>query len=151
MNFQLDVYFYPTYNPNSKGALWLMVAQKSKKFLSYYVSSKSWMDFLCRFQKYKFFYNRMSSSLPSFQFKLASDPFISEKKLFGLQGSWYSNRPARTHGFNAKIGFEKYVPSPKILPKKCPKSAFQTKPAKFDTFWPISRDSMHIFQNRFLR
>ena len=40
---------------------------------------------------------------------------------------------------------------PKILPKKCTKSAFQTKPAKFDTFWPISQDSVHIFQNRFLR
>ena len=74
-----------------------------------------------------------------------------KKKLFGLWGSWYSNRAARTHGSNAKIGFEKYAPSPKILPKKCPKSAFQTKPAKFDTFWPISRDSVHIFQNRFLR
>ena len=74
-----------------------------------------------------------------------------KKKSFGLWGSWYSNRPAQTHGFNAKIVFEKYAPSPKILPKKCPKSAFQTKPAKFDTFWPISQDSVHIFQNRFLR
>ena len=64
--------------------------------------------------------------------------------------SWYSNRPAQSHGFNPKIGFEKYVPSPKSLPKKCPKSAFQTKPTKFDTFLPISRDSVHIFQNRFL-
>ena len=72
------------------------------------------------------------------------------EKLFGLWGSWYSNRGVRTHGSNAKIGFEKYAPSPKILPKKCPKSALQTKPAKFDTFW-ISRDSVHIFQNRFLR
>ena len=34
--------------------------------------------------------------------------------------------------------------------KKLRKSAFQTKPAKFDTFLPISRDSVHIFQNRFL-
>ena len=62
-----------------------------------------------------------------------------------------SNRPAWTHGFNAKISFEKCAPSPKILPKKCPKSAFQTKPAKFDTFWPFSLASVHIFQNRFLR
>ena len=45
-----------------------------------------------------------------------SAPFISEKKLFGLWGSWYSNRPAGTHRSNTKIGFEKYVPSPKILP-----------------------------------
>ena len=34
-----------------------------------------------------------------------------------------------------KISFEKCASSPKILPKKCPKSAFQTKPAKFGTFW----------------
>ena len=56
-----------------------------------------------------------------------------------------------THGFNTKIGFEKYAPSPKKLPKNCQKSAFQTKPAKLDTFWPISRYSLHTFQNRFLR
>ena len=73
----------------------------------------------------------MSAKFPP---KLGYDPFKGEKKLFRLWGSWYSNRPARTHGFNAKIGFEKYVPSPKILPKKCRKSAFQTKPAKFGTF-----------------
>ena len=57
----------------------------------------------------------------------------------------YSNRPARTHGFNAKISFKKYASGPKILPKKCWKLAFQTKPAKFDTFWPLSLASMHIF------
>ena len=73
--------------------------------------------------------------------------YKAEKKLFWLWGSWYSNRPARTHGFNAKIGFEKYVRSAKILPKKGPKLAFQTKQVKFDTFWLISRDSVHIFQN----
>ena len=39
--------------------------------------------------------------------------------MFGLGGSWYSNRPARTHGFNAKIGFEKYATSPEISAKKC--------------------------------
>ena len=53
----------------------------------------------------------------------------------------------RTHGFNAKIGFEKYAPTPKILPKTCLKSALQTKPAKFDTILPISRDLVHIFQS----
>ena len=72
-------------------------------------------------------------SLRARNFKKTSDPLISEKKkMFGLQGSWYSKRPARTHGFNAKIGFEKYAPSPEISAKTCPKSAFQTKPAKFD-------------------
>ena len=49
--------------------------------------------------------------------------------------------------FQRKIGFEKYAQSPKILPKKCLKSAFQTKPAKFDTFWQISQDSVQIFKN----
>ena len=90
------------------------------------------------------------SKTPEFPLKFGSDPFKGKKKSFRLWGSWYSNQPTWTHGFNAKIGFEKYAPSPKILPKKCPKSAFQTKPAKFDTFWPISRDSVHIIQNRFL-
>ena len=38
--------------------------------------------------------------------------------MFRLWGTGYS-----------KIGFKKYARSAKILPKKCPKSAFQTKPA----------------------
>ena len=59
--------------------------------------------------------------------KMALMPLKVKKKLFGLWGSWYSNRAARTHGSNAKIDFEKYAPSPKILPKNCPKSSFQTK------------------------
>ena len=54
---------------------------------------------------------------PEFPLKVGSDPFKGEKKnLLRLWGSWYSNRPAWTHGFNAKNGFEKYAPSPKILP-----------------------------------
>ena len=80
-----------------------------------------------------------------------SDPYKGEKKLFRLQGSWSSKRPARTHGFNAKIGFEKYAPGPEILSKMCQKSGRQTKPANFGTFWSIFRDPVHIFQNRFLR
>ena len=103
-------------------------------------------------QKKLDFFNFEFFQLGGWHPKNFSDPFKSEKKkLFGLQGSWYSNRPAQSHGFNAKIGFEKYATSPKIIPKNCPKSAFQTKPAKFDTFWPISRDWVHIFQNQFLR
>ena len=73
---------------------------------------------------------------PEFPLKVGSDPFKGEKKnLLRLWGSWYSNRPAWTHDFNAKIGFKKYAPSPEILLKKCPKLAFQTKPAKFYTLW----------------
>ena len=34
------------------------------------------------------------------------------------------------------------------LPKNCRKLAFQTKPVNFDTFWPISQDSLHIFQSQ---
>ena len=44
----------------------LGLCKKSKKFPSNFVSSESWMHFLCRFQKYKFFHKRMASSLPSF-------------------------------------------------------------------------------------
>ena len=90
------------------------------------------------------------SNTPEFPLKFGFDPFKGKTKFFRLWGSWYSNRPPWTHGFNAKIGFEKYAPSPKKLPKNCPKSAFQTKPEKFDTFSPISQDSVHIFQNQFL-
>ena len=48
------------------------VVQKSKKFKFYFVSSESWLDFLCRFQKYNFFCNWRSSSLPSFHFKFGT-------------------------------------------------------------------------------
>ena len=72
--------------------------------------------------------------------KNGSDPFKGKKKLFGLQGSWYSNPPARTHNFNTETGFKKFADAarPKLLPKLCRESVFQTKPAKFDTFWPVS-------------
>ena len=74
-----------------------------------------------------------SSSLSVVKMALTS-LFISEKK---------SRSDYRVHGIqidrlrlNAKIGFKKYSPSPKILPKKCQKLACQTKPPKFETFWP---------------
>ena len=86
---------------------------------------------------------------PEFPPKFGSDPFKGEKKMFRLWASWYSNRPAWTHDFNAKIGFEKCAPSPKILPKKCLKSASQTKPAKFDTFWLISETRCIFFKTDF--
>ena len=57
----------------------------------------------------------------------------------------------KTTSFNAKIGYKKYVPGPKILTKMCQNPGRQTKPAYFETFWPISQDPLHIFQNRFLR
>ena len=83
--------------------------------------------------------------------KMALTPLWVKKKMFGLWGSWYSNRPARTHGFNAKIGFEKYATSPEISAKKCQILLVWFGRPILDTFWPISRDSLHIFQNRFLR
>ena len=46
-----------------------------------------------------------------------SGPFVSEKKMFRLQGSWYSNRAARTRGFNAKIGFENMHRDPRYYQK----------------------------------
>ena len=86
----------------------------------------------------KFQPNRSFLRPLKFSLKFGSDPSKGGKKLFRLWGSWYSNRPAWPNDFNTEIGFEKYAASPKILPKKCLKSAFQTKPAKFDTFWSIS-------------
>ena len=80
-----------------------------------------------------------------------SDPFINEKKLFGLYGSWYSNWPARTHGFNAKIDSENYAPSPEISAKMCQILLVWFGTPTLDTFLLISWDSVHIFQNRFLR
>ena len=53
--------------------------------------------------------------------------------------------------FYEKIGFEKYASDPEILVKMYQNLTRQTKPSNFDTFWPISRDRKHIFQNRFLR
>ena len=82
---------------------------------------------------------------------MAMTPLNLRKKMFGLQSSWYSNRPARTHDFNATIGFKKDAPSPEISPKKRPKLDFQTKPANFDIFWLIFRDLVHIFKRQFLR
>ena len=50
-----------------------------------------------------------------------------------------------------KIGFKNCALSQKILAKMCQNFSRQTKPAYFQTFWPISWDSVHIFKNRFLR
>ena len=83
--------------------------------------------------------------------KMALTPLWLKKKMFGLGGSWYSNRPARTHGFNAKIGFEKYATSPEISAKKCQILLVWFGRPILDTFLVISWDSVHIFQNRFLR
>ena len=69
---------------------------------------------------------------------------------FWSEASWYSKRPACAYGFNAKIWFEKYTMSPEILTKMCQNLGCQTKPAYFETFWPISQDSVHNFQKRFL-
>ena len=74
-----------------------------------------------------------------------------EKKLFGIWGSWYSNQAARTHGSNAKIGFEKYAPSPEILAKMCQILLVWFGRPILNTFLVISWHSVHIFQNRFLR
>ena len=68
-----------------------------------------------------------------------------------LWGSWYSNWPAWTHGFNAKIGLEKSAPSPEISVKMCQILVVWFGRPIFDTFLLISSDSLHTFQNRFLR
>ena len=97
----------------------------------------------------KFQPNRSFLRPPQSPLKFGCGPFKGEKKLFPLWGSWYSNRPAWTHGFNAKIGFEKYAPGPEILTKMCQNLGCQTKPAYFETFWPLSQDSVQIFKTDF--
>ena len=77
-----------------------------------------------------------------------TDQFISEKEIVQIMGFMILKSTGSDSRFQPKMGF---ILSPKILPKKCQKLVYQTKPAKFDTFWPISRDSVHIFQNRYLR
>ena len=87
---------------------------------------------------------------PSFLQSLALTPLKVRKKLFRLWGSWYSNRPTWTHGFSAKIIFEKYATSPEISSKMCPILLVWFGRPILDTFLVISWDSVHIFQNRFL-
>ena len=84
-------------------------------------------------------------------FDIDSPLYNSKKNSFRFYGLWYSKWPAWAHDFNAKIGFEKYAPGPKIFIKMCQHLGRQTKPAYFEMFWPISQDPLHIFQNRFLR
>ena len=55
------------------------------------------------------------------------------------------------HGFNAKIGFEKYAPSPEILAKMCQILLVWFGRPILDTFLVISWHSVLIFRNRFLR
>ena len=80
-----------------------------------------------------------------------SAPFINEKELFLLQGSWYSNRPAQSHGFNAKIGDEKYAPRPKISAKMCQILMVCFGMPILDSFFVITCDSARIFQNPFFQ
>ena len=53
--------------------------------------------------------------------------------------------------FNAKIGFEKYAPGPEILAKTSKIMQVLFSDLIFGTFCLISRDPVHIFQNRSLR
>ena len=58
-----------------------------------------------------------------------SDPFEREKKNVRIIGFMVFKSRARTHGVCTEF---------QDINKKCPNLAFQTKPAKFDTFvlWP---------------
>ena len=55
------------------------------------------------------------------------------------------------HGFSAKMGFEKYAPGPEILAKASKIMQVWFGDLNFGKFWFISREMVHIFQNRFLR
>ena len=83
-------------------------------------------------------------------YKFAWTLLWGKKKFVSFIGFMVLKRPAWAHGFNAKISFEKYALGPEILTKMCPNSGGQTKPSYFETFLSISRDSVRIFQNRFL-
>ena len=74
-----------------------------------------------------------------------SDPFISEKKLFGLWGSWYSNRPARTHDFNAKISFKKMHRDLRYHPKCVNFCWFGLVERFWALFWNVFLESIDIF------
>ena len=52
---------------------------------------------------------------------------------------------------NAKIGFKKYGKGPKILAKTSQNMKVWFCELYFGTFWLISWDLVHVFQNRFLR
>ena len=52
--------------------------------------------------------------------------------------------------FQHKIGFEKYAQSPDISAKMCQVLLVWFGDLNFGTFWFISRDPVHIFQNRFV-
>ena len=84
-------------------------------------------------------------------FRFISALYNSKNFLFRLWGSWYSKRPAWAHGFNAKIGFEKYAPGPEILTKTSQNMKVWFGYLNFGTNCLISLDPVHIFQNRFLR
>ena len=64
---------------------------------------------------------------------------------FFLWRSWYSKRPARAHGLNAKIGFKNKAPSPKILAKTSENMQVWFGDLNFGSFWLISKDSVLCF------
>ena len=88
-------------------------------------------------------------SLENPNWKWLWPPFRGEKncsdyKVHGI------HRPAWTHSFNAKIGFEKYEPRLEISVKMYQVLLVWFGKPIFDTFMLISWDSVHVFQNRFL-
>ena len=84
-------------------------------------------------------------------FRNDSRLYISKIILFCLEGSWYSKRPAWAHGLKSKNGFKKCATGPEIFAKTSQNMPVWFGDLNFGTFWWISRDSLHIFQNRFLR
>ena len=80
--------------------------------------------------------------LPHFSLKKFLDPFISQKK----NSSDYRLHGTQNDRLELTVSTQKSV-----LKNICQNLGRQTKPAYFETFWPISQDSVHIFQNRFFR
>ena len=131
--------------PTAVLVLGLSKSQKSS-FLILSRVNPGWI-FYVDFRNINFFIIGCHLPCPLFSLNWHLTPLWVKKKSFGLQGLWYSNRPAQSHGFNATIGFEKYGSSPEIFAIIYPNLAFPAKLEKFPTFLPISLDPMHIFQN----
>ena len=86
--------------------------------------------------------------LPHFSLKKFLDPFIGQKnnssdyRLHGIK-----NDQLEPTVSTQKIGFEKYALSPEILAKTSQNMQVWFGDLNFGTFWLISPDPVHIFQN----
>ena len=91
------------------------------------------------------------SYLLNFGLQICLDPLIRQKKNVLFMGFMVLKMTGLSSLFQCKNRLEKYLLSPKILAKMTQNIKFWFGDLNLGTFWPISQDQMHIFQNRFLR